>query len=154
MPQEFHVLASRGYRKRKLILVELRFQPQQRDSRHSQSYFVKRSFSEPWWFYSCLKSQKTIPDYYFNNNNCYNRTSVHIIRTVILNCHLTHGWLLKVKESVIQRCGIWSLTKVCHWKCMEFIVCYFLVALENQILYIKCAFASWIDWWKFHIDST
>ena len=26
-----------------------------------------------------------------------------------------------------------------------FIVCYFFVALESQILHIKCAFASWID---------
>ena len=32
MPQEFHVPASRGYRKRKLSLVELLFQLQQRDT--------------------------------------------------------------------------------------------------------------------------
>ena len=55
MPQEFHVPAS----------------------------FVKRVFLEPRRLYSCLKSQKTISDYYFNSNNCYNRTFVHIIRTVI-----------------------------------------------------------------------
>ena len=41
------------------------------------SIFVKRVFLEPQWFYySCLKSQKTILDYYFNNNNCYNGISV------------------------------------------------------------------------------
>ena len=38
-------------------------------SMHSQSSsFVKRFFSELWWLYSCLKLQKTRPDYYFNNN--------------------------------------------------------------------------------------
>ena len=50
MPQEFHVPASRGYGNRKL-------RP-----------FVKRFFSEPRWLHSCLKSQKTISDYYFNSN--------------------------------------------------------------------------------------
>ena len=64
MPREFHVPASRVYRKRKLRL------------------FVKRFFSEPQWLYSCLKSQKTKYDYYFNSYNYYNRTSVHIIKTV------------------------------------------------------------------------
>ena len=56
--------------------------------RHSQSsIFVKRFFSERQWLYSCLKSQKTIPDYYFYNEISHNRTYVHIIRTVILICH-------------------------------------------------------------------
>ena len=73
MPQEFHLPASRGYRKRKLTL------------------FIKRFFSEPRWLYSCLKSQKTKSDYYFNSNNYYNRTSIHIIKTVILNHHVTHS---------------------------------------------------------------
>ena len=96
-------------------------------SRHSQSsFFVKRFFSVSHWLYSCLKSQKTIPDYYFNSSNCYNRTSDHIIRTIILNCHVTHGWLLKVKR-VIRRCWIWSMTKMC--------VCELIV------------------WYKFHADS-
>ena len=59
--------------------------------RHSQSsFFVERFSSKPWWLYSCLKSQKTIPGYYFNNN-CYNIPFVHIIRIVILNCHVTDG---------------------------------------------------------------
>ena len=40
---------------------------------------------------SWLKLQKTISHYYFNSNNCYNRTSVHIIRTVIVNNHVTHS---------------------------------------------------------------
>ena len=63
MPQEFHVLAS---------------------------FFVKSFFLEPRWLYSCLKPQKTIHDY-FKNNNCYNGAFVHIIRTIILNCHVTKG---------------------------------------------------------------
>ena len=50
LPQEFHVPASTGYRKRKLRL------------------FVKRLNRH--------KSQKTISDYYFNSNYYY-RTSVH-----------------------------------------------------------------------------
>ena len=45
MPQDFHVPASRGYRKRK------------------SSFFIESSFLEPWWHNSSLKSQKTIPDY-------------------------------------------------------------------------------------------
>ena len=56
-----------------------------------------------------------------------NRTSVDIIKTVILNCLMTRSWLLKVK-SVIRWCGIWSM--------MKFIVCYFLVPLESQIIYV------------------
>ena len=48
--------------------------------RHSQSsFFVERFFSKPWWLYSCLKSQKTIPGYYFNN--CYKIRSVYSTRT-------------------------------------------------------------------------
>ena len=59
--------------------------------RHSQSsFFAERFFSKPWWLYSCLKSQKMIPGYYFNNN-CYNIPFVHTIRIVILNCHVTDG---------------------------------------------------------------
>ena len=62
-------------------------------SRHSQSsFFIKSSFSEPRWPIAALNHKKTF--YYFNNNNCYvcyNRSSVHIIRTVILNIHVTHG---------------------------------------------------------------
>ena len=78
---------------------------------HSQSsFFVKRFFSELWRLNSCLKLQKTIPDYYFYSNNWYNRASVHIIRTVILNWHVTHGWLLRSR-----RCRIWSMMKVCYW---------------------------------------
>ena len=30
-------------------------------------FFLKRFFSKLWWLYSCLKLQKTRPDYYFNN---------------------------------------------------------------------------------------
>ena len=61
MPQDFHVHQ---------VAME-------RESWHWWScFFVKSFFSEPWWLYSCLKSQKTIPGYYFNNNNCYNRTPV------------------------------------------------------------------------------
>ena len=120
MPQEFYVPASRGYRKRKLRL------------------FVKRFFSEPRWLYSCLKSQKTISDYYFNSNNYCNRTSAHIIKTELpRDIRLTSQgekyyskvWNLRYDESMLL-------------KCMEFIVCYFLVALESQILYIYSAFAS------------
>ena len=77
---------------------------------HSHSFFVKRFFSELWWLNSCLKLQKTIHDYYFYSNNWYNRASVHIIRTVILNWHLTQGWLLRSR-----RCRIWSMMKVCYW---------------------------------------
>ena len=67
-------------------------------SRHSQfSFFIRKFFSVPQWFYSCLKLQQTILDYYFNNNNCNNRTFVHIIRTEILNYCITNGWLLNVK---------------------------------------------------------
>ena len=50
----------------------------------------RKVLSKQWWLYSCLKSQKTIPGYYFNNN-CYNIPFVHIIRIVILNCHMTDG---------------------------------------------------------------
>ena len=38
-----------------------------------------------------IAALKIIPGYYFNNNNCYNRTSLYIIRTIILNCHVTDG---------------------------------------------------------------
>ena len=31
--------------------------------------FCQKVFSKPWWLYSCTKSQKTIPGYYFNSNN-------------------------------------------------------------------------------------
>ena len=43
-------------------------------SSHSQSsFFVKRFFqNHGGYIASCLKFQKTILDYYFNNNNCYN----------------------------------------------------------------------------------
>ena len=59
-------------------------------SRHSQSSSLVKFFSEPHWLIAALIT-KDKPDYYFNNNYCYNKTSVHIIRTVILNCHVTHG---------------------------------------------------------------
>ena len=85
MPQDFHVLASTGYRKRKLTLI-LRIL--------SLPSLLKR-FLELWWLYSCLKSQKTIPGYH--SNNCYNRTSIHIMIAVISNYHVTHGRLLKAK---------------------------------------------------------
>ena len=64
-------------------------------SRHSVFLLCRKVFSKQWWLYSCLKSQKTIPGYIFNNN-CYNIPFVHI-RIVILNCHVTDGWLLKAK---------------------------------------------------------
>ena len=71
-------------------------------SRHSQSsFFVKRFFSEPQWLCSCLKWQKTILDYYFNNNNDYDGTSVHIIRTLLLNCHVIHSRLVFIKSSKV-----------------------------------------------------
>ena len=47
MPQDIHVPTSRGYGKRK------------------SSFFIKIFFSEPQWLNSCLKLQKTIPDYFF-----------------------------------------------------------------------------------------
>ena len=76
----------------------------------------KRFFSKPWWLYSCLKSQKTIPGYYFNNN-CYNIPFVHIIRIVILNCHVTDR-LTSLGENCFllnpRRCVILSMWKVCH----------------------------------------
>ena len=50
--------------------------------RHSQSsFFVKTFFSEPRGGFIVAFIHK--PGYYFNNNNCYNRSPVHIIRTVI-----------------------------------------------------------------------
>ena len=73
MPQDIHVPTSRGYRKRK------------------SSFFIIIFFSEPQWLNSCLKLQKTIPDYFFYNNNSHNRTFVHVIRIVIFNFIVTHG---------------------------------------------------------------
>ena len=64
-------------------------------SRHFQfSFVVKSFFPETWW----LNRKRQYFDYYFNNNNCYNRTLstlVHITRTVIY--HVTHSWLLRLK---------------------------------------------------------
>ena len=83
---------------------------------------LKLFFSESLWLYICLKSQKTLPGYYFNNNNCYNRIFVHIIRTIILNCTWQMAEFSRQKFFLLnpQRCAIWSILKVCHWKCMEF----------------------------------
>ena len=42
---------------------------------------IKRLFQNHGGFITALNFEKTIPDYYFNSNNCYNRTSIHIIRS-------------------------------------------------------------------------
>ena len=60
--------------------------------KHSQSFFLVKRFFQGLGD----KSQKTLPDYYFDNNNSYNGASVHIVRSVILNCHMTP--FLKVKN--------------------------------------------------------
>ena len=53
-------------------------------SRHYQSFFfVKSFFQNLGGFIAALNRKKTTPDYYLSNNNCYNKTSVCIIRTVI-----------------------------------------------------------------------
>ena len=52
-------------------------------SRHYQSsFFVKSFFQNLGGFIAPLNRKKTT-DYYLSNNNCYNKTSVRIIRTVI-----------------------------------------------------------------------
>ena len=72
-------------RKEKLTLVELLFLTQ-------SSFFVKRFFSEPWWFIVALNCKRQyLIIILICSNNCYNRTSVHIIRTVILKCHTAEG---------------------------------------------------------------
>ena len=81
-------------------------------SRHSQSFFlVKRFFSEPRWVYSCLKSQKTISDYYFNSNNCYN---CELPRDTWMTsqgekCYLK-VWNLKYEKDIpLKMYGVYSL---------------------------------------------
>ena len=123
-------------------------------SKHSQSsFFVKRFFSKPWWLYSCLKSQKTIPGYYFNSN-FYNIAFVHIIRIVISNCHVTDGWLLKAKIIFTQKCAIWSMWKVCHWKCMEFSSLVLSRSTREPNFIYKMRVCKLNRLCKFHVDST
>ena len=83
MLQNFHVPASRGYGRRNLAHI-------------SVFLLCRKVFQNHGGFIAASNHKKTIPGYYFNNN-CYNIPFVHIIRIVILNCHVTDGWLLKVK---------------------------------------------------------
>ena len=62
MSQEFYLPASRGYKERNLMQVELLFQLQQRDTDTPDTCYLMILIVKP----SDEKSQKTIPDCYFN----------------------------------------------------------------------------------------
>ena len=116
-----------------------------------------------WWFQctismgfiAALNCKKTIHCYYFNNN-CYNRTFVHIIRTVIFELPGDKWVTCQGKNCCLnpRRCAIWSMSKVSHWKFMEVYSLLLSCSTREPIyLYIKCVLPSWIDWCKSHFNS-
>ena len=97
--------------------------------RYQSSLFIKRFFQSLGGFIAAwnFKRQYLV---------IYNKTSAHIIRNVILNCHVTDGWGENCYSLNPLRCKTWSTLRVCHWKCIEF---YSLLLARSQIfIYIKC----------------